>query len=58
MTVNVVTDIVVDRPFSAVAAFTADPPNAPSWSCRWNRLPPYVAADLQVRGLPFDTAGV
>src|SRR5215218_5771693 len=31
LTVDVVTDIVIDRPIDVVAAYAADPSNAPEW---------------------------
>jgi uncharacterized membrane protein len=45
MAVDVVTDIVIDRPRDEVAAFAADPSNAPSWyvnitSIEWRTPPP------------------
>ena len=45
MAIDVVTDIVIDRPREAVAAYTADPTNAPSWyanirSVDWRSSPP------------------
>jgi uncharacterized membrane protein len=44
MTVDVVTDIVIDRPRGEVATFAADPSNAPSWyvnitSVEWRTTP-------------------
>jgi uncharacterized membrane protein len=45
VTVDVVTEIVVDRPIDDVAAFATDPTNAPSWyanieSVTWQTSPP------------------
>jgi hypothetical protein len=43
--VNVLTDIVINRPAEAVSAYAADPANAPAWyvnieSARWQTPPP------------------
>ena len=45
MTVDVVTEIVIDRPLGEVAAYVADPANAPEWyanieSVKWLTPPP------------------
>ena len=44
MTVDVVTDIIIDRPVDVVAGYTADPSNAPQWyanidSVEWKSEP-------------------
>lgn len=45
MTVDVVTEITVDRPVPAVAAYAVDPSNAPEWydnidTVEWETAPP------------------
>jgi len=52
VTVDVVTDIVIDRPISAVASYAADPTNAPAWyakidSVEW-KTEPNVAVGSRV----------
>ena len=52
MAVDVVTEVVIDRPREVVATFAGDPTNAPRWyvnikSVEW-KTPPPVAVGTQV----------
>jgi hypothetical protein len=45
MPVDVITELVIERPLTEVASFTADPDNAPAWyenieSVEWKSSPP------------------
>ena len=47
MTVDVLTEVTIDRPVDVVASYTADPANAPEWyvnieSVEWETPPPAV----------------
>lgn len=51
MAVDVVTEIVIDRPRAEVASFAGDPSNAPRWyanikSVEWKTPPPMVEGSL------------
>ena len=50
--VNVLTDIIINRPAAAVSAYAADPSNAPAWyvnieSAEW-KTPPPLRAGAQI----------
>ena len=56
MPVDVLTQIVIDRPIDQVATFTTDPTNAPQWyanikSVEWKTTPPLVLALSTPEGL-------
>jgi hypothetical protein len=67
MPVDVLTDIVIDRPASSVAAFAREPDNAPKWyvnikSVEWKTPPPMavgsrVPAQKDVQTGPIGSAG-
>jgi uncharacterized membrane protein len=46
--VDVVTEIVIDRPVDTVSAYTADPTNAPSWYARISSVELETEAPLRV----------
>jgi len=51
MSVDVVTEIVIDRPLAEVSGYAADPSNAPTWyvnidSVEWKTPPPATTGSL------------